>query len=239
MNVRLANHSKCSNNTTSHQRINVAPVSPFHHSEPTLPISTFVRPSDSSVVIILMLRREKMMNIDAPHKSKDELRPADKFFSRSLQARSGPCFTIVLPNLKMEGDVLVARPGFYHGEKPAMSWRRSMHIVKTNSVHVHTVEELRNGDREDNGISRLKFYSGKNMNKWTIFSQIVNSEKLMPLASFLLLKAHDNKLKGIVHWFGLQHSEDIGDAHHHLYKNVPEMLPRFLDHKNAPQRFFK
>ena len=123
------------NNAPSPQRANISPITAFLGRDPTPPIGKFIRSSVVTPVTIEKLQLEKSLNIESLKTRVAELHPqiqntiqANREQSREY-ARKG-----VLPDLTDGDYVLVAREGFFPGERLALRWRGPRRIVKPKTI---------------------------------------------------------------------------------------------------------
>lgn len=223
------------NNAPSPQRGNVSPLTAFTGSDPTPPISTFIRSSTSTPVSITDVQRERSLNIAALLSKMADLHPIVQDSVQSGRERARKAMSRgSLPNFS-EGDfVLVARQDFTAEEKLSLRWRGPRRVVKSLNDYVYQVEDLRNGIIEDVHGSLLKFYHDPSLDTERIMSHVLSSETGMQVQRLMRLVETDDGLMVLVRWKGLPNSEDTMEPVKKIHEDVPVLLEKLLCRKNTP-----
>lgn len=222
------------NNSPSPVRNNIAPITAFTGAPTSRPIDTFIRTTDSSVVTITDLLRERTVNVDNLISHMDQLHPViqlqlqqQRAQSRSVRSRGE------LANFT-EGDfVLVAREEFFENEKLCLRWRGPRRVLKALSDYVFKVEDLRNGETEDVHGTRLKYYADNSLDTRVILSHVLASETGMPVSRLMKLVDDSGKLYIQVRWKGLSPSDDTLEPLKRVYEDVPQLVIKLLHRKNT------
>lgn len=223
------------NNSPSPARNNIAPITAFTGAAPSRPIDTFIRTTDSSVVTLTDIQRERALHVDSLIKYMDQLHPMihsqlqkNRSQSRSVRSRGE------LANFT-EGDyVLVAREDFFENEKLCLRWRGPRRVIKALNDYVFKVEDLRNGETEDIHGTRLKFYADDSLDARVILSHVLASETGMPVSRLIKLVDDDGTLCVQVRWKGLSPSDDTLEPISRVHEDVPQLFLKLLDRKNTP-----
>ena len=125
-------------------------------TEPTPPISTFLRTRTVTPITVSEAQREWLLSVQKLKDRIGEMHPVVQETVRKNREKARRAASRgSLPNFT-EGDyVLVAREDFFAGEKLALRWRGPRRIIKALSDYVYQVEDLRNGTVEYIHGSRL------------------------------------------------------------------------------------
>ena len=140
----------------------------------------------------------------------------------------------ILPNFDMDGYVPLARSDFFSGEKLALRWRGPRRMVKAVSNYTYTVEDLRNGMRDNVHISRLKFYRDPDRNREAILCHVLVSETGMIVSRLMRLEKTPTDLCVRVRWRGLTSSEETLEPIGRVHADVPQLFMRLLIRKRQP-----
>lgn len=165
------------NNSPSPQRGNVCPITAFTGHESTPTIKTFIQSISMKAINSDDIHLERLSNIT---KLLEQHEFSRRGVQKELEENRSRIRKIMsrgrLPSFTEGHFVLVARSEFSKGEKLCLRWRGSRRVTKAISDYVFQVEDLRNGQLEEVHISRLQFYTDKELNRKVMLSHILSSE---------------------------------------------------------------
>lgn len=221
------------NNSPAPQRGNGCPITAFIGSEPSNPISTFVRTETSTPVIISDVKRERAINTDVLIARRDELHQVIAsvlFNKREYNRKNAGCGDLY--NFT-EGDfLLVARSDFGTGENLPIRWHGPPHVFKATNDFECQVEDLRTGSIEKELATRLKLYRDGALDTAADMSHVLQSETGMALARIIGLEEITNGLQVHVRWKGMSKEEESLEPLVWVYEDVPHMVKGLINRKD-------